>query len=55
MLKFDFKKVVARSIIIVTAPFVAVAMAINIIWLALKPSTKYEDIVKLCSYYEQDR
>ena len=54
MLKFNLKKVVARSIIIVTAPFVAVAMMINIIWLALKPSTSYERLENVCSYYNQN-
>jgi len=54
MLKFDFKKVVARTVIIATAPFIATAMMVHIVYLALKPSTKYEDLEKLCHYYEQD-
>ena len=54
MLKFNLKKVVARALIIISAPFVAVAMMINIIWLALKPSTSYERLEKLCLYYKHD-
>ena len=54
MLKLDLKKVVARSIVIVSAPIVAVAMMVHIVYLALKPSTKYETLEKLCSYYKHD-
>ena len=54
MLKFDLKKLFARTVIIASAPFVAVAMMVHIVWLALKPSTKYEELEKLCSYYEQN-
>lgn len=54
MLKFNFKKLLARAIVIVSAPIAAMFLMIHIVYLALKPSTKYEDIVKLCSYYEHD-
>jgi len=54
MLKFDIKKLIARSTIIVSAPFIAVAMMVHIVYLALKPSTKYEDLEKLCQYYKHD-
>lgn len=52
MLKINFNKVLVRALIIITAPFVAVAMMVHAVWLALKPSTKYEDFEKLCQYYK---
>lgn len=52
MLKINFNKVAVRSLLIITAPFVAVAMMVHIVWLALNPSTKYESFENLCSYYK---
>lgn len=49
---FKFNKVLVRALLIITAPFVAVAMMVHIVWLALKPSTKYESFENLCSYYK---
>ena len=54
MFKFNFKKIIARTIIIASAPFVAAVLMNHILYLALKPNTKYEDLEKLCSYYKQD-
>ena len=52
MLKINFNKVAVRALLIITAPFVAVAMMVHILYLAMKPSTKYESFENLCSYYK---
>ena len=52
MLKINFNKVAVRALLIITAPFIATAMMLHIVWLALKPSTKYEELENLCSYYK---
>ena len=52
MLKINFNKVMVRLLLIITAPFIAAAMMVHIVWLALKPSTKYEELEKLCQYYK---
>ena len=52
MLKINFNKVAERADLIITAPFIATAMMLHIVWLALKPSTKYEELEKLCQYYK---
>ena len=49
---FNFNKVAVRLLLIVTAPFIAAMMMIHILYLALKPSTKYESFENLCSYYK---
>lgn len=52
MFKINFNKVAVRALLIITAPFIATAMMLHIVWLALKPSTKYEELEKLCQYYK---
>lgn len=52
MLKINLNKVAVRALLIITAPFIATAMMLHIVWLALKPSTKYEELEKLCQYYK---
>ena len=52
MLKINYQKVAVRALLIITAPFTAVAMMVHIVWLALKPNTKYEEFEKLCQYYK---
>ena len=52
MLKINFNKVAVRALLITTAPFIAVAMMVHILYLAMKPSTKYESFENLCSYYK---
>ena len=52
MLKINFNKVAVRALLIITAPFIAVAMMVHIVWLALKPSTKYEELEQFCQYYK---
>lgn len=49
---FKFNKVLVRALLIISAPFVAAMMMVHIVWLALKPSTKYESFEELCSYYK---
>ena len=52
MLKINLNKVAVRLLLIITAPFVAAVMMNHILYLALKPSTKYEELEKLCAYYK---
>ena len=52
MLKINFEKVLVRALLIISAPFVAAMLMIHILYLALKPSTKYESFEELCSYYK---
>ena len=52
MFKINFNKVAVRALLIITAPFIATAMMLHIVWLALKPSTKYEELEQLCQYYK---
>lgn len=52
MLKINYQKIAVRALLIISAPFIAVAMMVHIVWLALKPSTKYESFEKLCQYYK---
>lgn len=52
MLKINFEKILVRLLLIISAPFVAAMMMIHIVWLALKPSTKYEELEQLCQYYK---
>lgn len=49
---FNFNKVAVRLLLIITAPFVAAVLVLHIVWLALKPSTKYEELEQICSYYK---
>lgn len=49
---FKFNKVLVRALLIITAPFVAAVMMNHILYLALKPNTKYEEFEKLCQYYK---
>ena len=49
---FNFNKVAVRLCLIVSAPFVALLLMVHILYLALKPSTKYESFENLCSYYK---
>ena len=52
MLKINYQKVAVRALLIITAPFIAAVLMNHILYLALKPNTKYEDFEKLCSYYK---
>ena len=52
MLKINYQKVIVRALLIVSAPFVAAMLVLHIVWLALKPSTKYEELEQLCQYYK---
>ena len=52
MLKINYQKVAVRLLLIATAPFVAAMLMIHILYLALKPSTKYESFEELCQYYK---
>lgn len=52
MLKINFNKVAVRAVLIISAPVVALFLMIHILYLALKPSTKYESFENLCSYYK---
>lgn len=49
---FKFNKVLVRALLIISAPLVAAMLMIHILYLALKPSTKYESFEELCSYYK---
>ena len=52
MLKINYQKVAVRALLIISAPFVAAMLMIHILYLALKPSTKYEELEQLCQYYK---
>ena len=52
MLKINFEKVLVRALLIISAPFIAAMLVLHIVWLALKPSTKYEELEQLCQYYK---
>lgn len=52
MLKINYQKVLVRLLLVISAPFIAAMMVLHIVWLALKPSTKYEELEKLCAYYK---
>ena len=52
MLKINLNKVAVRALLIISAPVVALFLMIHILYLALKPSTKYEELEKLCQYYK---
>ena len=52
MLKINYQKVAVRALLIVSAPFIAAMLVLHIVWLALKPSTKYEELENLCAYYK---
>lgn len=52
MLKINYQKVAVRALLIVSAPFIAAMLVVHIVWLALKPSTKYEELEQLCQYYK---
>lgn len=52
MLKINYQKVAVRLLLIISAPFIAAMLVVHIVWLALKPSTKYEELENLCSYYK---
>ena len=52
MLKINYQKVAVRLLLIITAPIVAAMLMIHILYLAMKPSTKYESFEELCSYYK---
>ena len=52
MLKINLNKVAVRLLLIITAPFVAAVMMNHILYLAMKPNTKYEEFEKLCQYYK---
>ena len=52
MLKINFEKVLVRLLLIISAPFIAAMLVLHIVWLALKPSTKYEELENLCQYYK---
>ena len=52
MLKINFEKVLVRALLIISAPFIATMLVLHIVWLALKPSTKYEELEQLCQYYK---
>ena len=52
MLKINLNKVAVRALLVITAPFIATAMMVHILYLAMKPSTKYESFENLCSYYK---
>ena len=52
MFKINFNKVAVRALLIISAPLVAAMLVLHIVWLALKPSTKYEELEQLCQYYK---
>ena len=52
MLKINYQKVAVRLLLIISAPLVAAMLMVHIVWLALKPSTKYEELEQLCQYYK---
>lgn len=52
MLKINYQKIAVRALLIISAPLVAAMLVLHIVWLALKPSTKYEELEQLCSYYK---
>ena len=49
---FNFNKVAVRLCLIITAPMVAAVLMTHILYLAMKPNTKYEELEKLCAYYK---
>ena len=52
MLKINYQKFAVRALLIITAPFIAAVLMNHILYLALKPNTKYEELEKLCAYYK---
>lgn len=52
MFKINYQKVLVRALLIISAPVVALLLMVHILYLALKPSTKYESFENLCSYYK---
>ena len=52
MFKINFNKVAVIALLIITAPFIAAVLMNHILYLALKPNTKYEEFEKLCQYYK---
>ena len=52
MLKINYQKIAVRALLIISAPLVGAMLMVHIVWLALKPSTKYEELEQLCQYYK---
>ena len=52
MLKINYQKIAVRALLIISAPFIAAVLMNHILYLALKPNTKYEELEKLCAYYK---